>query len=325
MRAFVTGATGFIGQPLVRELSAHGYQVSAVVRTFERAQQLPRGVRAIPADVTKPDTFRHALRDVDVVLHLASVVTVGAKPKDHARIRRINVDGARHVLALAAEAGVPKIVHVSNVIVYGDTHGQVVDESYRAAGPTFETIYQLTKYVAHYEVALPLQQSGAPVIIACPGAVYGPSDLSPLTRLLRRHAQGRLPLMIGPDNARSWTHLDDVAAGLRRIAEQGRAGETYNLTGPAHTCREFFAACARASHMPAPFVWLPSSLARTLSRLLQRVAPAQAEQLRTRSGVTYLASATKAEHELGWQARALEQGLRETFRALRSSHGAHHV
>jgi dihydroflavonol-4-reductase len=307
VRALVTGGTGFLGSALVRELLAHGYTVTALVRTFERAQRLPRGVRAVPADITRPDSFRHALRGVDIVFHLAAVTKVGIKPKDQPRVQRINVDGTRHVLELAAAASVPRIVHVSTVAVYGDTRGQCVTETYHPNDLTFESEAQRTKHVAHFEVAEPMQRRGAPLIIACPGALYGPGELAPFHRLLRLQARGRLPVMLGPDNARSWTHVDDAARGLRLLAEAGRIGETYNLCGPAHTLREFFTVSARAAGVSAPLLWLPSSLARTFAHLLEGPLPHLAEQFRTWAGVTYLACSAKAQSELGWQARPLDE------------------
>lgn len=311
MRAFVTGGTGFLGGALLRELLAYGDTVTALVRTFERAQQLPRNVRAVPADITRPESFRQALAGADVVFHLAAVTTVGIRLKDRPRVQRINIEGTRHVLELAAEAGVPRLIHLSSVDVYGDTRGQCVTEADPPNGLAFENEAQRTKHAAHFAVALPLQRRGAPLVIACPGALYGPGDLAPLRRWLRLQARGRLPLMVGPDNARSWTHVDDAARGLRRLAEAGRPGETYHLSGPAHSYREFFAANARAGGVSAPWLWLPSSLARSLARLLERPLPHLAEQFRTLAGVTYLASSDKARAELGWQARALADGVKD--------------
>jgi nucleoside-diphosphate-sugar epimerase len=317
MKAFVTGGTGFIGGWLIRELLAREYSVAALVRTFERAHQLPPGVRAIPGDVTKPESFISALRHSDVVFHLAGVTQIGLKPRDYPRVQRINVTGARNVLEAAAEAGVPKIVYVSSITVYGDTRGQVVDDGYRAAGATFETHAQRTQHTAHFEIALPMQQRGVPLTIAVPGTVYGPGELAPMFRLLRRHARGRLPILLGPDNARAWTYVEDVAAGLRLLAEQGRAGESYTLAGPGHTYRDFFAECARASGVAAPLLWLPSALARLGARVFERPLPALAERLRVLSGVTYLARSEKAARELNWQSRSLADGLRATFAWLR--------
>jgi dihydroflavonol-4-reductase len=316
MRAFITGSTGFIGQHLVRELLAHGYEVSALVRTFERAQRLPAGVRVVPGDVTKPDSLRPGLREADVVFHAAGLHQVGLRPRDQARMQRTNVDGARHVLALAAEAGATRIVHVSNIAVYGDTRGQAVDEACHADTATHVSHYQRTTHQAHFEVAAALQKAGAPVIITPLGAVYGPGDLSTLGRLLRLHARRRLWVGIGPDNARAWTYVEDAALGLRLAAERGIPGETYHLAGPAHTFLEFFEACARSSRAPAPYAWVPSAWARFLARALTQVLPAPAERLRSISGVTHLARSNKAQEALGWRARPLAEGLPPTFAAL---------
>ncbi|MGH2524099.1 MAG: NAD-dependent epimerase/dehydratase family protein, partial [Anaerolineales bacterium] len=261
MKAFVTGGTGFIGKHLIDHLLAHEYEVTALVRTFERARALPRGMRTAPGDVTKRETMRAAMQGADVVFHVAALYTVGVRPKDRERMYRINVEGTQQVLELAAELGVSKIVYTSTGAVYGNTHGQVVDESYQPAGHAFASEYERTKYLAHYEVAVPLQQRGAPVVIVCPGMVYGPGDTSQWGRVLRLYARRRLPVMIGPDNALAWTHVDDVVAGHHLAAEKGRAGETYILAGPPLTYREFFRAAERATGLPAPRVWLPSQLA----------------------------------------------------------------
>jgi nucleoside-diphosphate-sugar epimerase len=317
MRAFVTGATGFIGSHLVQDLLDHGYQVTALVRTFERAQRLPRGVRVIPADITRPESLRNGIDGADVVFHLAALHTIGARPKDYARMERINVAGTRTVLQLALELGVPKIVYTSTVAVYGDTRGQAVPETYSPDSPAFDSHDQRTKYKAHYEVAAPLQKQGAPVVIASPGKVYGPGDGSTFGRLLRLYVRRRLPVMIGPDSARCWTYAADVAAGLRLAAEQGRLGETYHLTGPALTFREFFKACERVDHWPAP-AWLPGSLAAALAQPLKGSLPHLAELLQAQTGLTYLASSEKARRELGWRARSVEDGLPETLAWMRA-------
>ncbi len=319
MRAFVTGATGFLGRHLVRELLAHGYDVTAMVRTFERMRQLPDGVRPMAGDITQRDTLAPGLRDADVAFHLAALRLIGLPPKQAAWMQRINVDGARNVLALAVEMGVPKIVHTSSVLVYGDTRGQLIDEAHLPqAVSAFESEYQRTKHAAHFEVAVPLQQSGAPIVIACPGMAYGPGDQSQFARLLRLYALRRLPVMIGADNALAWTHAADIALGLRLAAEKGRPGETYMLAGQPLTYREFFRVSERATGLPAPWIWLPSPLARGLARVLRRLLPAAAERLDAVGGVTYLARADKAQRELGWQARPVAEGVSETIAWLRA-------
>lgn|GEM_PF-2587024 len=300
LKAFIFGGTGFVGAALIKELLAQGAQVTATVRTFERAQNLPRGVRAIPADITKPSSFQHAMRGQEVVFHLAAVTRTGVPLKDRERVQRINVEGARNVLAAAAEAGVPRLIYAS----CADT---------AAENLVLETETQRAKQRAHFEVAADMQKRGAPITIACLGTVYGPTDPSGWGRLVGWHKRRRLPIMYSPESVRAWTFVEDAARGLWLCAERGRVGETYNLVGPTHTLKEFFAACAEVTGQPAPYLWLPGTLARGAARLLERPLPAWAERLRSLTTSSPTVSAEKAQAELGWEACSLKDGLNRTF------------
>lgn len=319
MKAFVTGGTGFLGKHLIDELLAHGYEVTALVRTMDRARTLPQGLQLTSGDVTQRESMRLGMRGADVVFHAAAWYTVGVGPKDREQMRRVNVAGTRETLELAAELGVPKIVYTSTVGVFGNTRGQVVDETYTADGAVFESEYERTKFLAHYEVAVAMQQRGVPVVIVCPGLIYGPGDTSQVGNVIRLYARRRLPVMIGPDNAVTWAHVGDIAAGHRLAAEIGQPGETYIIAGPALTYKEFFAACERATRIPAPRLWLPTGLARLLARALRNVTPGLAELMQNMAGISYLARADKAERELGWSARPVEVGMLETIAWLKEA------
>lgn len=312
MKAFVTGGTGFLGRRLIAALLAHGDEVVSLVRTFDRARSLPPEVRTVAGDISRPATMRVGMRGADVVFHAAAWHRLGVRPKDAERLARTNVAGTRAVLELAGELGVPNIVYTSTVAVYGDTGGELADETWRPSGAQFESVYERSKYQAHFEVAVPLQDQGLPLTIVCPGVIYGPGDTSQLGRLLRQYARRRLPVMLGAESAFTWAHVDDIAAGQRLAAERGLAGETYILAGPALSYREFFAAAERATGLPAPRLWLPAGLVRLLAHSLQGVRPSLAEMLRSFTGVSYLARSDKAQRDLGWQARPVQAGLPET-------------
>src|SRR5271169_3132545 len=148
MRYLVTGATGFIGGSVVRQLLAAGHQVSALVRRPSSATDLAAlGVALYPGDVTDRPSLREPMRGVDGVFHLAGWYKVGAR--DRSPGERINVAGTRHVLESMAEAGVPRGVYTSTLAVFSDTGGRLVDETYRHAGPWLSE-YDRTKWVAHY-------------------------------------------------------------------------------------------------------------------------------------------------------------------------------
>src|SRR5262249_36915895 len=153
-----------------------------------------------------------------------------------------NIAGTREVLELAADLGVPRVVYTAAPEIYGDTAGQLLDEAHVPLSPRLASAYAGSKRRALLEVVQPIQARGLPVIVGCPGALYGPGAASRRGRLLRRYASRRLPVMIGPETAYSWTHAADAATGHWLAATSGRPGETYFLAGPALTLREFFSA-----------------------------------------------------------------------------------
>jgi nucleoside-diphosphate-sugar epimerase len=173
---FVTGATGFIGGVLARQLVEAGHTVHALVRTAAKADALRAlGARLYDGDITAPDTLAPGMRGVDGVFHVAAWYTLGTPGR--AVARRVNVDGTRHVLEAMRALSIPKGVYTSTIAVNSDTRGQVVDESYRYDGP-FISEYERTKWAAHYEVAVPMQRAGLPLVIVQPCIVYGPGDTS---------------------------------------------------------------------------------------------------------------------------------------------------
>jgi hypothetical protein len=197
MKAFVTGGTGFIGQQVVRKLLARHYAVYALARSAASAQTLAAlGCTIVQGDITDVESMREGMAGSDVVFHIAAWYKVGSP--DWLQAEAINVGGTRNVLRLAHELGVPRIIYTSTIAVFGDTQGQLVDETFYQGGP-FLSEYDRTKWLAHYKVAVPLIEKGAPIIIVMPGMVYGPGDTSSLAEMMRLFYRG-LPALPGPGN-----------------------------------------------------------------------------------------------------------------------------
>ncbi|MCC7358734.1 MAG: NAD-dependent epimerase/dehydratase family protein [Anaerolineales bacterium] len=314
MRALVTGGTGFLGRHLIAALLAEGDDVTALVRTIDRARALPLAVRPLAGDVTRPGPLRAALRRVDVLYHAAALTRVGLPPKDHARLERANVEATRALLTLAGEAGVERIVYTSTLAVYGDT-GPGSQPVYEAtplpAALPGASAYAQSKHRAHAQVVLPLARQGLPVTLVCPGWLYGPGDEGRLGRLLRRCALGRLPVALGGAGAFSFTAAADAARGHRLAAVRGLPGETYFLPGLALSLRAFLAEAQRATGRRAPTVWVPEALVRLLAGALQPLRPAAAEALRAWAAGSSVGSPLKAQKDLGWQARPAAECLPE--------------
>lgn len=321
MKAFVTGATGFIGGRLARRLLQKGYEVTALVRSEHDAQTLQAaGIKPVLGDIRNRESMRAGMQGSDVVFHTAAWYKIGSP--DWRLAEEINVQGTRNVIGLAHELGIPKIIYTSTVAVFGDTRGQVVDESYQNPGEPFLSEYDRTKWKAHFEATVPLIEQGAPVIIVMPGAVYGPGDHSQAGEMMVWFLRGRFPVFPAPNLRLTFAHVDDIVEGHLLAAEKGLPGESYILAGPVYAMKDMVNLWARISGRPAPLLFLPPALVKPfaplmgwvstflpLPNLLQQEAVAMVN-------ATYTARSDKAQQELGWQVRSVEEGMRETLAAL---------
>jgi nucleoside-diphosphate-sugar epimerase len=317
MRYFVTGATGFLGGRLTRQLIEAGHEVVAIARNPAAASDLVElGVRVHPGDITDKESLRAPMTGADGVFQIAAWYQYGAR--DQRPAERINVGGTRNLLELIKELGVPKAVYTSTINIFSDTRGQVVDETYRYHGPHLNE-YDRTKWLAHYEVAEPMAQAGLPLVIVQPGLIYGPGDESAVHGLLVEYLRRRL--LAAPQQATyCWGYVDDIARGHILAMEHGQVGESYLLTGPIHTLLDMLELAERMTGIPAPRLRMPPGLvkaAAALSGLVGRVVtlpPAYtADGLRASAGVTYIGSNEKAQRQLGFSARPLREGLRLTL------------
>src|SRR5215471_13727738 len=193
MNYFVTGATGFIGGRVARQLLAAGHEVITLARTPSKAQALVAlGVTVHAGDITDKESLRIPMTGVDGVFHIAAWYKIGARETSQAET--INVGGTRNVLEMMKELGIAKGVYTSTLAVFSDTKGQMVDESYKYTGSHLSE-YDRTKWKAHYEVALPMMQAGLPLVIVQPGLVYGPGDTSAIHSSWVTYLQGKLPIL----------------------------------------------------------------------------------------------------------------------------------
>jgi nucleoside-diphosphate-sugar epimerase len=313
---FVTGATGFIGGELVKQLIGRGHTVVALVRSPQRAAMLKAlGVEMHAGDITDRDSLKAPMAGVDGVFHVAAWYKVGVREP---LADQINVDGTRNVLHTMRALEIPRGVYTSTVAVFSDTRGAVPDESYRYDGPHLST-YDRTKWIAHYRVALPKIEEGLPLSIVMPGLVYGPGDTSGMRTALVDLLRRRLPLTPAR-TAFCWAHVEDTARGHILAMEKGRPGETYIITGPRHTFEYAFDLAARLAKVRAPMMHPGPHTMRALANLMQgverfvKLPPAlQPETLRVLAGTTYFGANGKAARELGFAARPLEEGMAQTL------------
>ncbi len=318
-RIVVTGGGGFIGGSIVRQLAARGDHVVALVRDPAKAASLAGpNVELVASDLSDVAALAEQLRGADGLIHAAGSYKVGIPASERPAMWDANVGTTERVLAAAALAGTPRIVYVSTVGIFGDTHGQRVDETYRRDPKDgFLSWYDETKFRAH-EVAEAEIASGLPIVIAQPGQVYGPGDHTGISKILGNAYSGTLRYLALAEVALDMTHVDDTAAGIIAALDRGRVGEAYVVAGEPHTLKSAVAVAARVGGHRPPRMTVPTGLLSAIAPVNDRLGgmpgmPANLRESIATARASYLASHDKATRELGFAPRSLEQGIVATF------------
>jgi nucleoside-diphosphate-sugar epimerase len=318
MKYFVTGATGFIGGVVARQLRESGHEVVALVRELGRASDLANlGVTLARGDITDRESLREPMAGTDGVFHIAGWYRLGVLGPERQQGYAINVQGTRNVLEMMRELAIPRGVYTSTLAINSDTRGRLVDETYRYDGPHL-TEYDRTKWLAHWAVAEPMVREGLPLVTVMPDVVYGPGDPSNIGGTLRDYLRRRFPFV--PAATYCWSHVEDTAQAHLLAMARGRVGESYIVAGPVHTLAAALDIAEAITAIPASPIRLPAALmkaAAALSSLAEKLIPLpetyRSETLRAAAGVTYIGDNRKARSELGFDPRPLRDGLESTL------------
>lgn len=284
-RVLVTGATGFLGVPLVRRLVAGDTRVTVLVRSAEKAKQLGTGVDLVVGDITDRSALEAALQDVTVVYHLAGKLLVPGEPPGE--YRRTHVDGTKLLLACCGRhPRLTRFVHCSTTGVLGSTGARPADES----APLCPTnVYEATKAEAELAVRAAWEDR-VPAVIVRPGLVYGPGDLH-LLKFFRSILHRRFR-PIGRETI--WLHpiyIDDMTEALLRCGIRPAAvGECFHIAGREPVSLEELAATiALTAGTSLPQGRIPLPLAQALAALCDHLpATARRSAPLTRSRLEFL-------------------------------------
>ncbi|MBN1249867.1 MAG: NAD-dependent epimerase/dehydratase family protein [Anaerolineae bacterium] len=310
----VTGATGHLGNVLVRQLVAKGVEVRTLVLPHDDTRVLEGlAVEQVQGDVLDPTSLRHALSGVEVVYHLAGIISI--MPGAERLMRRVNIEGVRNVATAARETNVRRMVHVSSIHAFRRMPaGVVVDEAMPLALESPEGTYDYTKAMGTVAL-LDAVRAGLDAVVVCPTAVIGPHDYrgSFLGNALLNFARRRLHFLI--PGAYDFVDVRDIAQGLQLAACQGQPGEIYILAGTHASLIEVKTLIQGIARVHSAHVVLPWCVAMACADLLQHVyrltgikpkyTPYSLCTLRDNAHF----SSQKARHGLGFETRALEQTL----------------
>lgn len=311
MKALVTGANGFTGSHLVRALEQRGDSVVGFVRKSSNLARLSNcHAELVYGEITDREALQTAMIGVDTVFHTAAYVELGLV--DDAEMERVNVEGTLAVLEVAQAVGVSKIVYCSTIGIFGDTGGEVVDETYKRTQTNFSSAYDRTKYLAQQLVDQFADR--VPVVSILPSGIFG-SDDPHFGPVMQQFLKGRLKLWAGGDRITGIVHVDDLATAMILAVERGKVGEHYIISAGDLTTREMFAILEQQTGIPAPgetpkpLVRLAGNLLDPIGRLLKWQPPLSRERVHYIYDRCVRVDATKARQQLDWHPRSIQETL----------------
>jgi dihydroflavonol-4-reductase len=319
-RVFVTGGSGLIGRALVKRLLARGDRVVALARSDASAADLQAlGAEVVRGDLLDEAALAGGMRDAAVAYNVAGVNTLC--PADPAPLYRVNRDGARAAVRVAAAAGVRRFVHTSSAATLGEPEGTVGTEDSPHRG-SFLSDYERSKTEGERAVMEEAARTGLDVVCVNPSSVQGPGRTGGTGRILLALLDRRLPVFI--DTRISVTDIADTVEGHVLAAERGTPGRRYVLCGATLTTTEAFALLSRVSGrtvrpriVPAPVASAAGAVAELAFRVARRQPPFCRAMIRTMlHGHAY--DGSRAAAELGLRYTPVEETLRATLEWARA-------
>lgn len=320
MLSLVTGATGHVGNTLIRALTARGERPRALVLRGDDLSALAGlPVEIYYGNVLEPESLLRAMDGVDRVYHLAGMISI--QSAGNARMRKINVIGTRNVIEACRANQVERLIYVSSIHAVEDLpKNQIITEphvfdSKRVHGAYAKSKAEATKLVL---------SSGLNAVVVLPTGIIGPNEYkeSHLGQMVRDFASRHLRAYI--DGEYNFVDVRDVADGMIAAAERGHAGECYILSGERATVLQMFQILQDATGVHAPKVKLPVALAKLTAplaecyyRILKKpplFTPQSIATLRSNCNI----SNSKARRELGFSPRSVSESLHDAVLWLKT-------
>lgn len=314
----VTGATGHVGNVLVRKLLERGEKVRALILPGESRESIQGlNIEAVDGDVLDMDALFKSIQGVYGVFHLAGVISIMPGPIHF--VKKVNVDGTKNILRAAIESGVKRLVYTSSIHAIQRVEDGVIDETVPYDMKNPYGAYDRSKAEATLEV-LNAAHSGLEAVVACPTGVIGPFDFrgSMMGAVIHDAAIAKPTLYV--DGAYDFVDVRDVADGLISAAENGERGESYILSGQKisvryllETVREITGRDFFQMKVPFDLAKFASAFTPMYYRLAQstpRFTPYSLEVLQSNSNISH----AKATLKLGYTPRAIYESIHDTVK-----------
>jgi dihydroflavonol-4-reductase len=327
LKAFVTGATGFLGSHVARALVEQGAELRLLVRrTSDLRNIADLSADRVEGDLRDATSIEKALSGCECVFHVAADYRLWVRDPDE--MYRSNVEGTRFLIEAARKQGVRRIVYTSSVATMGfgsgSNNGRVADEESPVSLTDMIGHYKRSKFMAE-QVAIEAGKSGVDVVIVNPTTPIGERDVKPTPtgRIVVDFLKRKFPAYV--ETGLNLVDATECGRGHVQALEKGRAGERYILGGENLTLKQILDRLAAIAGLESPTVKVPHIVAlaggifyeMVMGRLLGREPRATIDEVRMSRKMMFVSSA-KAERELGWRAIPVDGALRrsvEWFRA----------
>lgn len=319
--AFVTGATGFLGQNLCEQLSiAGGWHIVGLHRPGSDTDLLQNlGVELRPGDILDADSLVAAIpAETDAVFHTAAMTSMWRREADMQT--RINVAGTRNVVDAALSKGVGRFIHTSTWNVFDRSAGTFTEATPKAGKQSWIT-YDRTKHEAEDVVLSAIAEHSLDAVITNPSHILGRYDKQNWSRLIVMAALGKLPGV--PPGSGDFAHGEEVARAHIAAVERGRTGENYILAGPHESFMGLVRKVAQMANQPkVPKKPMPPAVMRLLAQIEPRVASFFGRTPDITPEAVALVTAdmhspsSKAQDELGYNPPPLQVALEDCYKWL---------
>jgi len=316
MKVAITGASGHIGNCLVRELIKKGARVKVLVHDF--ANDLAQlDIEMVHGNLSDNESLKKLCTGVDVIFHLAAKIAIDNRHSE--QVYSINVTGTTNLIEAAKWAGVKKFIHFSSIDAFRFISSEQVLDETTPLVETNKSIYAFTKAESE-RLVLNAVKEGLDAVILSPAAVIGPYDYrgSFLGSALIKIYQNKIPMLI--PGGYNWVDVRDVAEAAIQSVEKGRKGEKYILSGNFCNLLELSKIIGKISGERTPQLLAPVSLAKLAFPFIQLYYSLINEKpIYTHQSLELLVNSPKnisfekAKKELNYSPRPLEKTLRDTF------------
>ena len=319
MKAFITGATGFVGSHVARALAAQGAELRLLVRPTSRLDNIA-DLRAETAtgDLRNPESLKKAMVGCEFVFHVAADYRLWVRDPD--QMYRSNVEGTKAIIQAAQESGVRRVIYTSSVATMGFTReGHIAGEDTPVSLKDMVGHYKRSKFMAE-EIALEAGKKGVNVVVVNPTTPIGEYDIKPTPtgRIVVDFLKRKFPAYV--DTGLNLADVKEVARGHILAMESARPGQRYILGGENMTLKQILDKLSALTGLPAPTMKVPHTVAmgfavfdQFFTGMIMGKEPRATIDAVKMGRKKMFASSAKAERELGYKVMPVEDALRRAI------------